>query len=244
MTTLRPVSAALFHFSGDLAFFRGASLTSTFDERAAAKDVLEAIGVPHPEIDLVLMDGNPLPLEARIRDGATLEIFPARFGPEGYERLLPPIPQLPRFVLDGHLGRLASLLRMLGFDTTWERNPADEGLAQISSNEDRVLLTRDLGLLKRTLVRRGAFVRATQHLAQGREIVSRFSLQASARPFTRCLACNGLLAPVSQAEAIQRVPQGVLERHVHFLGCVACSRLYWSGTHHAQMKSVVAELLA
>lgn len=234
----------LFHFSGDLAFFRGATITSSFDERAAAKDVLEAIGVPHPEIDLVLMDGTPLPLEDRIRDGATLEIFPARAGPEGFARLLPPIPEVPRFVLDGHLGRLASLLRMLGFDTLWERNPADEVLAQIFAREDRVLLTRDLGLLKRTLVRRGAFVRATQHLAQGREIVSRFALQSSARPFTRCLACNGVLAPVSAAEANLRVPQGVLERHLHFLGCAACGRLYWSGTHHAQMKSVVAELLS
>ncbi len=237
------MSAAHFHFSGDLAFFRGEAVTANFDDRAAAKDVLEALGVPHPEIDLVLMDGNPLALEGRIRDGATLEIFPARGGPAGYTRLLPPLPDVPRFVLDGHLGRLASLLRMLGFDTVWERSPADEALAQRSAAEDRVLLTRDLGLLKRSLVQRGAFVRATQHLAQGREIVSRFKLQASARPFTRCLACNGVLAPVSEAEAALRVPQGVLERHLHFLGCAGCRRLYWSGTHHAQMKSVVTELL-
>jgi len=237
------VSAALFHFSGDLAFFRGATIASTFDERAAAKDVLEAIGVPHPEIDLVLMDGHPLPLEGKIRDGATVEIFPAHFGPAGHARLLPPPQEVPCFVLDGHLGRLASLLRMLGFDTVWERNPADEALAQRSAAEDRILLTRDLGLLKRSLVRRAAFVRGTQHLSQGKETISRFGLRAKARPFTRCLACNGVLAAVSKEEVLQRVPPAVLERHLHFLGCAGCGRLYWSGTHHAQMKSVVAELL-
>lgn len=198
--------------------------------------------MPHPEVDLALFDGTAVTLAAPVHEGATIDLFPARLGPAGH-RLLPAAQGVPRFVLDGHLGRLATMLRMLGFDTWWESDPEDEALAAISAREDRVLLTRDLGLLKRSLVQRGAFVRSTAHLAQAREIVERFALREKARPFARCLACNGVLREIPAAEA-SRAPPRVRERHDHFVGCDDCGRIYWAGTHHERMKGVVAQVLS
>lgn len=248
------MSSARFRLHGDLADFTRALngvrapagptvVTQSFSGSPSLKDVIEAVGVPHCEVDLVLVDGAPRPLEWALADGASVDVFPARAGPPGFARLLPSLQEAPRFVLDGHLGRLASILRMLGFDVLWEHDPADEALAETSAREDRVLLTRDLGLLKRGVVRRGAFVRSTQHLAQAREVVDRFELRAKARPFTRCIACNGVLREISAEEAAPRVPPRVRERHSRFLACEACGGLYWPGSHHERMKGVVAELL-
>jgi uncharacterized protein with PIN domain len=238
------VSSARLHLHGDLVdFTRTAELSQRFDGHPALKDVIEAAGVPHPEIDLVLADGAPAPLDATLRDGVTLDVFPADDGPAGVARLLPAPLTPPRFVLDGHLGRLASLLRTLGFDTRWERDPSDAALAELSAREERILLTRDVGLLKRSLVRRGAFVRATAPLKQGQELVARFHLRAHARPFTRCLRCNGLLHELPAALAAPRVPPRVRERQSRFVACDACGGLYWPGTHHDRMTGVVAELL-
>lgn len=238
------MSTAHLRLHGDLAdFTRAVTATAHFTGQPALKDVIESVGVPHPEVDLVLLEGVPVTLGATVPDGARLEVFPAGAGPAGQPRLLPPRQAVSRFVLDGHLGRLASLLRMLGFDTHWERNPPDEVLAAQSAREDRVLLTRDHGLLKRSAVVRGAFVRSTHHLTQLKEVVERFHLGPEARPFTRCLGCNGLLREVARAEAAPLVPPRVRERHDRFSRCEDCGQIYWAGTHHDRMKGVVATVL-
>lgn len=225
---------------GDLRDFSSES-SARFTGEPSIKDVIESIGVPHPEIDLVVLDGASITLETKARDGMTLELFPVREGPDFQPRLIP--PGAPRFVLDGHLGKLARILRLLGFDTWWERNPADELLADLSSREDRILLTRDLGCLKRGIVRRGAFVRATEQVLQGREIVKRYELATKARPFTRCLSCNGVLTESSAAEASAVVPARVLEVHQRFLRCITCGHFYWAGTHQDRLQTLVDRVL-
>jgi uncharacterized protein with PIN domain len=100
--------------------------------------------------------------------------------------------------VDGHLGRLAAYLRVLGFDTWYRNHAADRELAERADRDDRVLLTRDRGLLKRSLVRRGYFVRSDQPTEQLAEVALRFGLDRSARPFGRCLRCNGVLEPVGR----------------------------------------------
>jgi len=248
------VSTATLRLHGDLTDFtrpangdrpahpETVSVTARFDGRPALKDVVEAVGVPHCEVDLVLDGDEALTLATPARDGATLDLFPAGEGPPG-ARLLPPLQRPARFLLDGHLGRLASLLRMLGFDAAWERDADDAVLAARSAAEDRTLLTRDLGLLKRSAVRRGAFVRATQPLAQAAEVITRFQLRPQARPFTRCIRCNGVLRAISIEEAAPRVPPRVRELQRRYFECGDCGGLYWPGTHHARMERVVAELI-
>jgi uncharacterized protein with PIN domain len=140
------------------------------------------------------------------------------------------------------LGRLAGFLRMLGFDTLWRNDYADDVLARLSRDEDRIVLTRDLGLLKRAEVRHGYYPRNTDPADQLVEVVRRFQLTAQMRPFTRCLACNASLAAAGKDEVLDRIPEGVAATHSRFQQCPECRRVYWPGTHHQRMQALVDKL--
>jgi uncharacterized protein with PIN domain len=183
--------------------------------------VIESAGVPHTEI------GGVLASDARI------DVFPHQL-PVALDPLC--------FVLDGHLGRLAAYLRMLGFDCWYSRTAEDVELAHIASSETRVLLTRDVGLLKRREVERGYCVRQDRPRDQLREVVERFALRPHMQPFHRCMACNGELAPVPKSEVARVVPPYVLSTKDVFSRCVKCRKVYWRGSHHAVMSDWIADL--
>jgi uncharacterized protein len=223
---------------------RGAELIHAFTGTPSVKDLLESLGVPHPELDVVLLDGAPVGFSARVDEGARVAAYPA-FGslevpPE--LRVGPPLPEHPRFVLDVGLGRLAGLLRMLGLDALWSNDAADEVLARTSASEARILLTRDLGLLKRSEVVHGYFPRATDPSHQLVEVARRYRLAERMRPFTRCLACNAPLLPATLADVRERVPARVAETFERFNTCPGCGRVFWEGSHHARMERVVQRL--
>ena len=148
----------------------------------------------------------------------------------------------PRFVVDGHLGRLAAYLRMLGFDTWYERTADDALLAAIASSEKRLLLTRDLGLLKRKEVEQGYCVRSDKPLEQLREVTCRFALQSQSTPFSRCMECNGLLDSVSKEEVADLLPPHTRQTKNEFSRCHDCGKIFWRGSHHARMLGWIGEL--
>jgi hypothetical protein len=154
--------------------------------------------------------------------------------------LLPP-PAL-RFVLDQHLGRLAECLRLLGFDTLYRNDYHDPELAQIAHDEQRILLTRDLGLLKRSAVIYGAFVRTTDPEEQVIEIVRRWDLFDALTPFRRCMRCNGLLEQVSKAEIAELLLPQTRVDHTAFHRCTGCGQIYWPGSHFASMQRFVEQI--
>ena len=131
----------------------------------------------------------------------------------------------------------------MGFDALWEQQPADAELARVSADEHRILLTRDLGLLKRSQVTHGLFVRSTDPEQQLREIVERLHLEGAARPFTRCLRCNGALEDVDLAAVAAELPPNVRERVREARRCAGCGKLYWAGTHHDRMTALIARVL-
>ncbi|HEX2907521.1 MAG TPA: Mut7-C RNAse domain-containing protein, partial [Phototrophicaceae bacterium] len=148
------------------------------------------------------------------------------------------------FVLDQHLGRLAAYLRMMGFDTLYRNDYDDEELAQVSHDETRVLLTRDVGLLKRSLVIYGYYVRETNREKQLVEITHRFNLPALADPFKHCMKCNGLLTPVPKAAVLDRLPDGTAQYYDEFHRCQSCQRVYWKGPHFQKMQRLVEQMLS
>jgi hypothetical protein len=220
-------------------------ISHPFDGEPGVKDIIEALGVPHPEVDLVLVNGEPARFDRRLRDGDDVSVYPPGLGPAvpSSARVGPPPLDEPRFVVDGHLGRLAAYLRMLGFDT-WYRNHADdEELARVGAGDDRILLTRDRGLLKRSVVVRGAFVRADRPREQLAEIGRRFDLGMSARPFTRCIRCNGVLSPAGRDDVKGRVPPYTFRTHAEYGVCPDCGSIYWKGSHHERMSRLIAATL-
>lgn len=212
--------------------------------RAAVKDVIEAAGIPHPEIDLILVNGEPAGFARLVQAGDTISVYPAfttlDIAPLG--RLQPAPLSPPRFVLDTHLGKLAAYLRLLGFDTLYWNDASDETLAHLAATGPRLLLTRDRGLLKRGNVTHGSYVRATAPRRQLREVVERFDLLGQARPFSRCPRCNGLLAAVDKAAVLTRLPPRTRHAYADFYRCQDCDGLYWPGSHVERVRRLIAEL--
>ena len=205
---------------------------------ATVKDRIESLGVPHTEVDLILVNGQSVDFTYRVQDGDRISVYPVfeAFDIAGLARLRPEPLRDARFVLDVHLGRLAAYLRMLGFDALYQNRCADECLAEISHHERRILLTRDVGLLKRGSVTHGYYLRATQPRQQLEEVVRRFDLARLAKPFSRCLRCNTLLAHVGKDQVRHQLPAQVALLHDEFLRCPDCGRAYWKGGHFRRMR--------
>jgi uncharacterized protein with PIN domain len=246
------MAEATLRFFGSLNDFlpaarRGDAFAARVERGQTVKDLIEAAGVPHPEVDVVLVNGVSVEFGYPVREDDVIVVYPLDAAVEGTPNLplihLVAAPREPRFVLDVHLGRLAAYLRMLGFDTRYETACDDDVLARIAHDEARVLLTRDVGLLKRGAVVHGAFVRETQPERQAAEVARRYGLMGRVAPFTRCLRCNGLLAPVAKDEVTEQVPERVRQEYDTFQRCADCGQVYWEGTHHARMRALIARLL-
>lgn len=223
---------------------RGVTFVHEFDDRPAVKDVIESLGVPHTEVDLVLADGEPVDFSWRLRDGARVSVYPVfeSIDIAPVTRVRPVPLREVRLVVDGHLGRLARYLRMLGLDVSYRADVSDEDLARLAAGERRILLTRDAELLKRRLVTHGYRVRESSPRRQLAEVVRRLDLARALAPFTRCLVCNDLLVPVGKDQVLQELPPRVREGQETFRRCPSCRRVYWPGSHHRRMERLVAEV--
>jgi uncharacterized protein with PIN domain len=180
-----------------------------------------------------------------VRDGDRISVYPNFTGLDVLSllQLRPPLHDI-RFAVDTHLGRLATYLRMLGFDAWYEIDCNDRELSRISARESRILLTRDRGLLKRGEVTYGYFVRGTEPRQQLLEVLRRFNLSRAAAPFRRCLRCNVLLQRVSKESVRDRLQPRTAQCFHEFQICPGCARLYWAGSHYERMQRIVTEALS
>jgi uncharacterized protein with PIN domain len=222
------------------------TLEKAFIVPSTVKDMLESFGVPHTEVDLVIANDRSVDFSYIVHPNDRIAVYPMfeslDVTPE--LRVRPqPLREL-KFVLDVHLGKLAAYLRMLGFDATYKNSFTDVELVAISAGERRILLTRDRGLLKHTAVTHGYWLRETDSRRQIAEIVRRCDLSGAVRPFTRCMACNAQLNPVSKEEVRCLVPARIAEVYDEFLRCEQCGRVYWKGSHYDRMRQWVETLRA
>lgn len=244
------MSTAVFRFYGELNDFlppkqRQCDIEYSFQNTPAVKDAIEALGVPHTEVDLIVVNGQSVGFSYRLNDGDRVAVYPV------FESVdISPIVQLREkplrriaFVADVHLGKLARLLRLLGFDTLHSNEYHDSELVAIAAREGRIVLTRDRGLLKHNAVTHGYWLRSTNPIEQAREVVRRFNLETLIDPFRRCLVCNGLLVPVEKKEILARIPPKVAAEHDEFFCCTHCQKLYWSGTHYPKLEGQIASIL-
>jgi uncharacterized protein with PIN domain len=207
----------------------------------SVKDAIEAIGVPHTEVDLILVDGKSVGFERVLRGGERVAVYPVfeRFDIAPLQHLRPRPLRNPRFVLDAHLGTLARHLRMAGFDCLYRNDYRDDEIISAALAGQRIILTRDKGLLKQRRVTHGYYVRQTAPDEQLREVVRVLQLQAGLRPFTRCRECNAELDEVPKAAVLARLPQKVRAAYERFQLCPGCGRIYWEGTHYARLRRML-----
>jgi uncharacterized protein with PIN domain len=195
-------------------------------------------------VDLILVNGEAVDFSYQLRDGDQVSVYPV------FESLdITTLASLrgkplrePRFVLDAHLGRLAAYLRLMGFDTLYRRDYDDEELAQISAEDQRILLTRDRGLLKRSQVTHGYCVRNELPRKQVAEVLHRFDLHDQVKPFSRCMRCNGLLEPAQKSTVIHRLQPDTSQYFNEFSVCPSCGQVYWKGSHYQRMEEFIKTL--
>ncbi|MEN8235437.1 MAG: Mut7-C RNAse domain-containing protein [Actinomycetota bacterium] len=221
---------------------RSGTVTRSFGVPGSVKDMIEACGVPHTEVDLIVVDGRSVDFSYLVDGGDTISVYPVfeSFDITPIVRLRPEPLRVTRFVADNHLGRLARYLRLLGLDTLHDPGWDDPDLVKISTTGERILLTRDVGLLKHSAITHGSYVRATDPKVQVTEVVRRFHLSGRLEPFTRCMVCNGAMNPVDKDEVADRLPPETRHHFEEFWMCASCGKVYWRGAHHAELERIVA----
>lgn len=244
------MAIAYFYFHAELNHFlprhhKQVKISHFFEEKASIKDMIESLGVPHPEVDFINVNGKYVNFSYIVSDGDAINVYPI----SARSVIIPSISVFPEplsiihFVVDIHLGKLATSLRLLGFDTLYRNDYEDEKLAQISSSQGRILLTRDKGLLMRSLVTHGYYVRNTNPQEQIIEVLQRFDLFKLITPFKRCLRCNGLLEWVDKQSIIEQVPEKVRSQIDQFQRCQDCDRIYWKGSHYERLQQFIDGVL-
>jgi len=223
---------------------RATTVPCTINEGARIGQVIEGSGVPASEVDLVLVNGRSVPFDHPAREGDRISVYPVF---ESFD--ITPVLQVrdiplrtPRFVLDVHLGKLASYLRLLGFDVLYSPAYNDDELMSISLHEGRTLLSKDRRLVRHPSLTHAYLVRANHSREQAGEVVTRFDLFSSIHPFIRCLSCNTLLRTVEKEDVSDRLPPRVGKAFSEFFLCTSCDRVYWKGSHYEGMKRWIEDL--
>lgn len=217
-----------------------------FQRCASIKDMIEAQGVPHTEVELILVNGDSVDFSYIVQDGDRISVYPMfeAFDVQSLVRVRPETLRVSRFVLDVHLGKLARYLRLLGFDTLYRNDYEDAELARLASEERRILLTRDRNLLKRAAVIHGYYVRSVDPRRQIEEIMERLDLYRAIQPFQRCVRCNGLLAATPKAQIWERLLPATRRWVEKFWVCKDCAQIYWEGSHMPHLRQLIETLQA
>lgn len=216
---------------------RGREFAHVCSGGSSVKDVVESLGVPHTEVDLILVNGVSVGLAERLTNGDRVSVYPM------FEALditsttrVRPVPlRVTRFAVDIHLGKLAGYLRLCGFDTIYRSDWQDHEIAEVATSEQRVLLTRDRGLLKHSVVTHGYLVRSQAPRVQLREVLGRFDLWGGVAPFSRCSLCNGAVTPVAKEAVADVLPPRTAENFHEFWRCRDCGQVYWQGAHYRSL---------
>ena len=234
-------------FHGDLGFFvqakeRYQPITRTLTRKTSIKDLIESCGVPHPEVDLIIVNGQPVDFSFQVESDTAFDIYPT--SAELFSTFRLQERNVRAFVADGHLGKLARDLRLLGIDVSYRQNPTDRELLDTMAQENRALLTRDRPLLMHRVVRTGYYPRSQRPFEQTVEVVRRFGLVQALAPFVRCLRCNGVLRSVSKEAIIDQLEPLTRLYYDDFQVCPKCGRPYWRGSHVVKLEKRVQAILA
>jgi hypothetical protein len=218
--------------------------THQFIDRTTVKDLIESLGVPHTEVDLILVNGKSVNFKYLINDGDDISVYLTfeSFDITEVQHLRPKPLRKPKFVADVHLGRLARYLRMMGIDVLYKNSFSDDEIIQLSLKERRAILTKDRGILKRNEVTHGYYVRSSKVEEQVKEVIKRFDLQKEIKEFSRCIECNHLLKPIKKEKIIKQLPPKVKQTKEEFRFCPSCKKIYWKGTHYKRMLSFVQSI--
>jgi uncharacterized protein len=240
------IYSAKFRFYEELNDFLPAekqktAFTYTFSGNPSVKDAIEAIGVPHTEVDMILVNSCAVDFSCRLNDGDQVSVYPVfeSLDINGVTHLRERSLRDIKFIADVHLGKLARYLRFLGLDTTYRTDYDDKEIISLSQKERRVILTRDKGILHHRLVTRGYWIRSQYPAEQVGEVIMRFDLRDQINLFFRCSVCNGLLADVRKEEIVHLLKPKTADFYNDFKICCGCQKIYWQGSHYERLIKLI-----
>jgi len=246
---VKPFTVRL-RFHGDLNIFLGskasgeAVIERQLTEKTSIKDVIESCGIPHPEVDMILVDEQSVDFDHTLTNDAKVEVFSVEnHGTDRAEKRLQTIGS-SMFIADGHLGGLTRNLRLLGFDVGYDQYADDRQLLEIMVRENRALLTRDRRLLMHAIVQHGYYPRSQNPHEQTIEVIRRFGLSELIAPFTRCLRCNAPLEEVAKGDIIEKLQPLTQIYYDQFRRCPNCEQIYWPGSHFSKLQKRIEEIRA
>ena len=206
--------------------------------RSSLKDIIESLGVPHTEIGAIEINGEDMEFGFVPRQSCRIVLYPIAFPFDvTLSSILRPDPlKKLRFIVDVNVGKLAVLLRMIGMNTAYNNEFTDSEIARKAESDGRVVLSKDIGLLKRKQIHYGRYVRAIHPDDQLKEIINFFGIQRKLFPFSRCVRCNTKLVPVDKKDVLNRLEPNTQKYFNHFKLCTTCNRIFWKGSHHESME--------
>ena len=218
--------------------------THCFECNPSIKDVIESMGVPHTEIDMILVNGISVNFFYQLKDKDVVSVYPVfeSLDISNVTHLRERPLREPKFILDVHLGRLARYLRMFGFDTLYENNYHDSDIIKLSNEHKRTILTRDVGILKNSDVTHGYWIRSQDPMEQLKEVIVRSDLMNLIKPFYRCSECNGIIKKVTKVSVIDKLKPGTKKYFNEFFKCTSCQKIYWKGSHFKKMNNFIGKL--
>jgi len=237
------------HVHGDIDFFlgprtRGGRVERRLSEKTSVKDVIESCGIPHPEVDLILVNGKAVDFRYAVTGDAEIDLYPPGIQSSNFKEKRLQIHTIRDFVADGHLGKLVRDLRLLGIDVAYDSAAEDRQLVEIASRDNRALLTRDRRLLMYAAVQHGCYLRSQDPLEQTVEVVRRFDLGSIFLPFSRCLRCNALLETIEKERVIGQLEPLTKIYYNEFRRCTGCGQVYWSGSHFTKLQKRLEQIRA
>ncbi|MFW6268697.1 MAG: Mut7-C RNAse domain-containing protein [Bacillota bacterium] len=215
--------------------------THYFQGRQSIKDRIETLGVPHTEVYLILKRGEAVEFSYLVKDGDRFSIFPGfkDFTLDKEIRLRTPYPGKPKFIADTHLGKLARYLRRFGFNTLYENDYRDKEIVDIALSDNRIILTRDHGLLMRKRVKYGCFIHYDDPRKQLYSVYGRYDLNKYDHLMGRCVECNTILEPVAKEKIIDRLEPKTKKYFHKFYICQNCNKIYWKGSHYQKTEALI-----
>jgi uncharacterized protein len=215
-----------------------------FTGNPSIKDVIEAIGVPHVELDMILVNGQSVDFKYRLKDHDMVSVYPLfeTFEISSVSHLREKPLREIKFILDGHLGKLAKYLRLFGFDSVYQNDYDDKTINRISLAEHRIILTRDIAILKVVSVTHAYYIRDQHPKGQLAEVLKHFDLYQAIDPFNRCIKCNGKLETVEKGTIIKQLQPNTIKYFNKFFICTNCQRIFWEGSHYDRMKSFIKSM--
>lgn len=208
------------------------------------KDIVESYGVPHTEVDLILVNGESVSFGYKIADQDRISVYPVfeSFDITPVKHLQAKPLRIPCFFAEKYLWKLTRLLRLLGINVIYDDTLTNKQVIELIVSSKQILLTRSAQQLMHSTISRGYCIRADDPVDQTIEVMKRFDLLGQMLPFSRCMLCNGSVVKIPMQTVESHLDSKTASLYTKYFQCSDCKKIYWKGSHYKQLQRFVDQV--